>query len=205
MPIELTLDGIDTENVDSGIVDVPGFYRVTIDDTMVDKNNSNNDVFDCIVTHGGFKGCKIKAFLANAEAADSDKQEQAVRRTLSYAKRLGLTTEEKIAAAKSVGKISLPDWTDAIGWEGWIELVPNSSANSKYKAQAAYIPFYPLDHERVPVELRKAAGVKVSESELAAAAAAPSNGKGSGRKKKGAEGGDTAPKPAANNADFSDI
>ena len=207
MGIELALDDIDVENVDSGgIVDQPGWYKVVIDDVVADKNNTDNDVFDCVVTMGGFKGCRIKCFLARADAVDSDKRAMATKRMLAYSKRLGLVTEEQLAAAKAANTIEIPDWTDAIGREVWIEMEA-TKADSKYKAQTAYIPFYPLNHERVPVALRQAAGIKVSDAEIAAAAGqagGPAPGKGGSSKPRGKAAGKAKPAGAADQ-DYSDL
>lgn len=153
--ISLDLTDIQPADVDRPqFVDAAGWYLCTLDDVGENKNGDSWE-FSFIVSKDRFKGCTIHVWLPNNPANARD-YAKAKNRIFAFAKRLGITTEEQMEAAKKAGKNIDLDFYSAVGKPFVVRLVDEreKGADGKWRntgrVQAEYIPIYPPDHEAIP-------------------------------------------------------
>lgn len=192
--VEFTLEDVDPNGIEAGgMITVPGWYQVVVEDAYTDRKNGDSEVIECVVTAGPFKGAKKSVWLKHVDAADDPVK--AKNRFSAMGSRLGLVDEAKLAELKAAGQPASIDFAEAIGKECWLEMTKRKDQHGEDKVDASYIPLYPLDHERVPAEMRRSIGIEVAEKP-------PSE-----TKRGGGGGGRKAAKtpPPATNGDFSDL
>jgi hypothetical protein len=191
--IEFDLTGFDPDTFDAGgRIDQKGWYKVIIDDIYKDRKNGESEVFEVLVEEGPFKGCRKMVFFRYPHEA-TDPQ-QARDRFFKLAKRMRLHTDEEFRQWAADGKAPSIDFAPLIGQSCWLEMTERKGDDGGKIVDAAYIPFYPLDHERVPPEQRKSIGLEVKDAPAA-------------KEKRTRKSGDDSngQKAPPNNNDFSDL
>lgn len=159
MAFKLNLSGAKSvEDLDRESHVEPGWYRAKVEDaTQNDKTGA--EVIVCQVMGGRFDGCKADIQLQDPEqVTDVKKAERAISRIQVIATRLGLVSKEMLGN----DDVDI-NFNDAIGKEVVIECeareyTKDNGTKSSFTG-IAYTGIYPLDHEKIPDQVRKDLGL----------------------------------------------
>jgi len=140
------------------------------------------------VTGPTFVGKEIDVSMNNPKyQPDTKKADNLRNRARSIALRTGVLKKEEIG-----GPVKL-DWSKAVGWRGLIVIVadPKTLENGSVVnyTKPDFLPFYPLDHDAVPVHVREALGLSLLPGQVPSASAAALAAAGKGVKGSAAASG----------------
>lgn len=211
MAFEVKFDGKDDfDNSDrEKYIDQVGHYLCVLKDTRTD-NDSGAEVLEFEVQAGPFIGCKINKFLNDpALQPDDKKAESATKIYKAWAKRMGAITEAEALAGGQ------PDFIRLIGNRYVLDTeLGQVNPKGKQYVNPKYLGVYPIDHPKIPLQVRAdlklgpARELKPGETAAPAAGTAAAGtraaGKVAGHPPAGAPGG-PAGQAAAGQVDVSDL
>lgn len=148
---EIDFTGYDADKVERGDSLAAGWYKVQVCDVYSDRKNQDAIVFEMQVIEGPDTGTKLFDRLNNPDSAETDNGRRfAAQRKRLFAKRLGLVAE--FGAPRPV------NWLDAIGREIFVQVKERTykdrNGEEKTVTGVDYAGVYPLDHDKVPEEVR---------------------------------------------------
>lgn len=151
--VDLTSDNADT--VEAGDRLPPDWYRAVLDDCFEDTKNENQTAFRWKVKGGAFDGRVQFDHLGNPDFLNDDKAVTAVtRRAKILGSRMGLIQPD------AYGKEMDFDFADAISNEYVIQVVERKYQDKKTGEPKTinnvdFAGVYPLDHEKIPEDVRR--------------------------------------------------
>ena len=175
--VELDLTGTDEDQIEQGGRTPPGWYLCRLKEVYPDAD------LDCLklvyeVTAGSYRGSLIRDSLWDPAASDTpDKEKSARQRMNLIAHRLGLWGKGDGGTRKGV------NFAQAVGAE--VAVNTQKRKDSDY-ANVTFDGVYPLDHHKLPDEVRKDLGITVPKRQ-------PPKGEGA----KGSPSGNGSRRPAA--------
>jgi hypothetical protein len=151
----IDLAGDKVENLDRGRNADPGWYRAVLEDAYDDAKSGRTVLEWSVMAPGTWKGQKLFDRVSDPSTASSDSAAAiTLRRIKLLGKRLGLIRPEH-----ENHQIDL-DFLDAIGGEFVVEYVhrryQDEGGNWQTSAEVAFDGVYPLDHPKIPENVRKA-------------------------------------------------
>lgn len=177
---------------------VPGYYFAEIFKEEVEDKTAA-EVLHVRITGPTFAGA-IKEVKMNNPKYENDpkKQDELRRRSRSVAVRTGVLPKDT-----PPGPVKF-DWSRAVGWKGLFVIVADPKTQEDGKVinytKPDYLPFFPLDHDAIPVEVRHALGLKLLPGQVATPTVenghTPAKGKRKGKGDSADDDGPGTPKKA---------
>lgn len=161
--VDLTDDS--PEGVDTGGRVPAGWYRAFVHD-VVDDVKSGKTMIAFRITAGSQKDATVYERLSDPDLVESEKGKRvSLTRIKLFASRLGLIK------ADAFGRQADGDFVDAIGTECVIQVVhrpyPDKTTGApQVSVELDFAGIYPLDHAKIPADVRKALGLPPLPSPL---------------------------------------
>lgn len=145
------------ETIDRGRSVEAGWYKCVLDDVYDDSKNGDT-VCEWKVMEGKYRDAKIFDRLRDPALATEGKHaEMSLRRIKVVASRLGLIKTDAYGQQADI------DFMDAIGQEAVLQVkhrkYKDKDGNEQEIDGVDFAGVYPLDHEKIPADVRKALGL----------------------------------------------